>query len=226
MAKKLIIFDCDGTLTDSESMNNLATVDALHECGLTHYDLDFCQREFVGMTMTAVKAFVEEREGKKIPDNFQQRFVHFAGERKKSGLLPIEGALEAVDSLCRTYDVCVGSNGERSLVFTSLQMVGLFDVFGEDRIFTRIQVSRGKPFPELFLFAAEKTGFAPRDCLVIEDSSAGVQAGVAAGMHTIGLTAASHDKAHTNQLLLQAGATAVFDTWAEIVNYIKTNVDG
>ncbi len=226
MAKKLIIFDCDGTLTDSESMNNLAVVDALHECGLTHYDLAFCQSEFVGMTMAAIKVFVEEREGKKIPDNFAHRFVHFAGERKKSGLLPIKGAVEAVETLRRTYNVCVGSNGERSLVFTSLQMVGLFDVFGEERIFTRIQVPRGKPFPELFLYAAEKTGHRPEDCLVIEDSSTGVQAGVAAGMHTIGLTAASHDKAHTQQLLLQAGAASVFDTWPEIVNYINTYVDG
>lgn len=226
MGKKLIIFDCDGTLTDSESMNNLAVIDALHECGLTQYDLEFCQQEFVGMTMTAVRAFVEEREGKKIPDNFQQRFVYFAGERKKSGLLPIAGAVEAVDTLRKTYAVCVGSNGERSLVFTSLQMVGLFDVFGEDRIFTRIQVPRGKPFPELFLFAAEKTGYRPQDCLVIEDSSAGIQAGVAAGMHTIGLTAASHDRVRTRELLLQAGAAAVFATWLEIVNYINSRVDG
>ena len=223
--KKLIIFDCDGTLTDSESMNNLAVVDALHECGLTHYNVTFCATEFVGMTMTAVKAFVEEREGLKLPDNFQQRFVYWAGERKKEGLNPIVGALEAVDTLRRTHDVCVASNGERSLVFTSLQMVGLFDVFGEEHIFTRIQVARGKPFPELFLFAAERMGHTSEESIVIEDSVAGIQAGVAADMHTIGITAAAHDKRHAKQALQGAGAACVFNSWPEIVHYINGFVD-
>lgn len=223
--KKLIIFDCDGTLTDSESMNNLAVVDALHECGLMQYDISFCTQNFVGMTMTAVKAFIEEREGIKMPDNFQQRFVYWAGERKKQGLEPITGAIEAVSELNRKFKTCVGSNGERSLVVTSLKMVGLFDTFGEGRIFTRIQVPKGKPFPDLFLYAAEKMGCLPEESIVIEDSPAGVQAGVAAGMLTLGLTAAHHNAEVGANALMQAGAHQVFHNWLSTVNYIKTSVE-
>lgn len=60
-------------------------------------------------------------------------------------------------------------------------------------------VARGKPFPDLFLYSAEKMGFTPEKCVVIEDSIAGVTAGVAAGMLTIGITAVSHDPAQTAQ---------------------------
>jgi beta-phosphoglucomutase-like phosphatase (HAD superfamily) len=83
-------------------------------------------------------------------------------------------------------------------------------VFGAD------PVPRGKPSPDIFLYAAAKIGVAPSDCIVIEDSASGVQAGVAAGMTVIGLCAANHCRAGHAERLSEAGAYCVVDSWLEV----------
>ena len=77
-------------------------------------------------------------------------------------------------------------------------------------MFTKIQVKHPKPAPDLFLFAALQMGVSPERCVVIEDSVAGVRAGVAAGMTTFGFTGASHDAQKQEKILESAGAAAVF----------------
>jgi HAD superfamily hydrolase (TIGR01509 family) len=217
---ELIIFDCDGTLTDSEALNNQATADLLAELGYPQYDYQFCLNELVGMTMTAVKAMVEEREGVKLPDDFIQRFINMVLQRMKNGLRPVPGAVEAVDTLSAKYKTCVASNGERDNVIQSIKAIGVYGYFGEDRTFTKIQVPRGKPFPDLFLFAAQKMGIAPEKCLVIEDSLPGAQAGMAAGMQVIGITAVCHEPEVVAENMKKAGVATIFHTWAEILGHI------
>jgi beta-phosphoglucomutase-like phosphatase (HAD superfamily) len=104
----------------------------------------------------------------------------------------------------------VASNGERSNVVESLNLTGLKKHFVDGHIFTKIQVKNPKPHPDLFLFAATQMGVAPENCVVIEDSAAGVRAGVAAGMMTFGFTGASHDPIKQAEILKSAGATAVY----------------
>lgn len=222
MSPELVIFDCDGTLVDSEDLNNQATADVLAELGYPQYDYKFCLNELVGMTMTAVKALIEEREGHKLPDDFIQRFINLVLSRMRDGVRPVPHSPHAVDVLSKGYKICVASNGERNNVLQSIRSVGLFDYFGEEHIFTKIQVPRGKPFPDLFLFAAEKMGVAPEKCVVIEDSVPGVQAGVAAGMQVIGITAVNHDPENAVKDMKKAGAQVVFHGWPEIITYIDT----
>lgn len=193
MKPELIIFDCDGTLTDSEELNNQATADVLAEIGYPKYDYDFCMNELMGLTMTAVKALIEEREGVRLPDNFIQKFVDMVLVRMKDGLKAVPDSPMAVDVLSQAYKICVASNGERNNVIQSVRVIGVYDYFGDEKIFTKNQVARGKPFPDLFLYAAEKMGVTPEKCIVVEDSLPGVQAGIAAGMQVIGITAVSHD---------------------------------
>lgn len=221
----LMIFDCDGTLTDTENINNQAVADLFVECGMPQYDLRYCITNWVGLTMTAIKKIVEEKEGVKLPDDFIQKFINRVSARIEMGLQPVKGAVEAVHQLEAHYKVCVASNGERTNVIESIKSIGLYESFTEQHIFTRIQVPRGKPYPDLFLYAAECMDVEPSKCLVIEDSAAGVEAGVAAGMDVIGITAVHHAPDQAEVLLKKIGAMAVFDTWSSILNYINKPVD-
>ncbi|CAM5627155.1 Hydrolase OS=Streptomyces antimycoticus OX=68175 GN=SSPO_046690 PE=4 SV=1 [Streptomyces antimycoticus] len=82
---------------------------------------------------------------------------------------------------------CVASSGSHERIRVALRTTGLYDLFGEDHIFSSEDVGRGKPAPDLFLHAAERMGVAPERCAVVEDSPLGVQAAVAAGMDVYGL---------------------------------------
>ncbi len=215
-----IIFDCDGTLVDSEKLNNKACTDSLVKHGVTAYSYEYVLNNFGGMTMNDIRALVLKEQGVELPDAFITDFIELAHAYKKTGLDAIDGALAAIDALGKTHKICVASNGERSLVFESLHVTNMFDRFGEDRIFTRIQVPRGKPAPDLFLFAAEKLGSNADKCIVIEDSPSGVMAGVAAQMHVIGFTGAHHDGSGAAKLTA-SGADVICHTWPEILHYIS-----
>lgn len=221
MQTELIIFDCDGTLSDSEKAHNRAISDLLNEMGYPHYTLEFCLDHFAGKGMPAVCRLIEDRENIRLPENFVRDYMDLFIKRIPDELRPVMQAVESVEYLAEEYKICVASNGERENVTESLKALGLYDLFGENRIFTAEQVPRGKPAPDLFLYAAGRKNVAPENCLVIEDSLSGVNAGVAAGMRTLGITAASHNPLVATQMLKGAGAERVFSSWAEVVNYIK-----
>jgi len=217
----LYIFDCDGTLTDTEVLNNQACADAIAACGFPQYDLEYCMTNFVGVAMSEIKRRIEMEHTTVLPDTFIPNFINLVCERMDDTLPPVPGAVAAALHIAQTTLTCVASNGERNNVIKSLKMIGLLDHFGESHVFTKGQVARGKPFPDLFLFAADAMRADPKRCVVVEDSVAGVTAGAAAGMHVIGITAVSHDKQRATELLRRAGADAVFDDWAAILDYIS-----
>lgn len=87
---------------------------------------------------------------------------------------------------------CVASSSPRARVIKALNLTKQLDYFTDEAIFTSQQVKNGKPAPDLFLFAAEKMGFKPQNCIVIEDSAAGIEAAIAANMNVIGFLGGSH----------------------------------
>jgi HAD superfamily hydrolase (TIGR01509 family) len=97
----------------------------------------------------------------------------------ESDLAPIDGIVEALDAI--THPTCVASSTSPEGVRWRLELTGLIDRF-RDNIFSSTQVTNGKPAPDLFLFAAQRMGFPPTACAVVEDSAWGVQAAHAAGM--------------------------------------------
>lgn len=206
----LIIFDCDGTLTDSEYVNNQALLDVLEESGFTGYTLEHAYVHWVGTTVSSICLAIQMETGREVPADIVPRYIARVTELQATALKPIEGAPALVQSAAKKFKICVASNGERSNVLNSLVLTGLMPNFAEDKVFTKIQVRNPKPYPDLFLFAASKMNVDPSRCLVIEDSAAGVRAGVAAGMTTWGITAAAHDPVKQAQTLKSAGADAVF----------------
>ncbi len=206
----LIIFDCDGTLTDSEYVNNQALIDVLHEEGLTHYTLDHAYKHWLGNTVSTINLMIQMETGRILPKDIVPRYIKRVAELQQTGLRAIEGAADLVSRAKEKYKICVASNGERGNVLKSLEMVGLMQYFTPETVFTKIQVKNPKPFPDLFLYAAAHMGVDPSKTLVIEDSGAGATAGVAAGMTVWGFSGSSHDPEKQAKNLKSVGAHDVF----------------
>ncbi len=217
---KLIIFDCDGTLVDSEYLNNKAFSDILIEYGLTKYTPEYMLGHHTGITVSNTMLMIQAETGFEFPDDTVSRYIRRVEDLQKDGLTPIKGALDLVKLAAAHLPICVGSNGERSNVIRAIELTGMKDFFPEAQIYTKIQVKQGKPAPDLFLFAAAQMGVEPQDCLVIEDSEVGVQAGVAAGMTVVGYTGSHHEPEISAITLKNAGAHHIVRDFIHISSII------
>lgn len=186
----LVIFDCDGTLVDSEVLHYEVGSQLFHEALGVKCDPDAFGRRFAGAGDKNVIAALESETGRRVPDGFLNRMAMIKSEVFPKRLQAVPYAHESLQSLA-SYARCVASNGLLDIVRMSLRTAELYDFFAPN-IFSAHNVGRPKPAPDLFLHAAQSMGFAPNDCVVIEDSATGVQAGLAAGMRVFGFTGGSH----------------------------------
>lgn len=203
MQYDLVIFDNDGVLVDSEPISNRILAGHLTELGHpTSYEDSI--RDYMGGAVHRIHEVVWERSGQRLPDGFNEAFharVFAAFERE---LEPVAGVADVLDGLAADgVPYCLASSGSHERIRVALRRTGLYERFGEERIFSAQDVGRGKPAPDLFLHAAAAMGVPPERCAVVEDSPLGVQAAVAAGMDVYAFTAM------TPQERL-AGATALF----------------
>lgn len=215
-ATRLILFDCDGTLVDSEWLYNSITAELLNGLGFSEYTPELCIELFAGQAWSSIKKTLEAKHGMQIPRDIVERYIAISNQKMDTNLNTPEGIIALLEDVQGHYSICVASNGERNNVIKSLTVCGLKPFFPDEHIFTKIQVERPKPAPDLFLYAAEQMGYAPEYCTVIEDSIAGVLAGVAAGMHVIGFTGCVHDKAQQRAKLEDAGADAIYARMDEV----------
>lgn len=188
MAIDLVIFDCDGVLIDSEIISARMLVAELARLGL-RIDLDYVSRHFLGRSYPVVMEIIRRDFGLDLPPEFEATYREnlLAAFGRELQVMP--GVAEVMGALAVPFCVATSSSPRRAAF--SLGHVGLRDLVG-DRLFTASQVSRGKPAPDLFLFAADRMGTPPDRCLVIEDSLTGVRAGLAAGMTVWRFTGGSH----------------------------------
>ena len=173
-----VIFDCDGTLVDSETLTNEVLVGLAREHGV-ELSLAEALAEFAGGKMADVVAALEGRRGVPLPDAFVPDFRERMTAAFRKRLRPIDGATELLEAL--RLPCSVASSGPREKIELSLSLTGLRRFF-DDRIFSAYEVGSWKPEPGLFLHAAKAQGVPPPRCAVVEDSLPGVHAGVAAGM--------------------------------------------
>jgi len=204
----LVIFDCDGVLVDTEPLSNRCFSEALNREGLP-WDVAETMRRLMGRSMKSCIEIVEAELGRKVPADFVDRLQArtFACFREE-GVRAVAGVVAAIDALeAAGARTCVASSGDHGKMRITLGSAGLWQRF-EGRIFSSTEVARGKPAPDLFLFAAKRMGAAPEASVVIEDSVAGAQAARSAGMRAYGYVGAPHtDRAG----LLEAGATVFED---------------
>ncbi|EPX81097.1 HAD family hydrolase [Litoreibacter arenae] len=207
-----VIFDLDGCLVDSEPLVIRAIVEELRAEGLDTLAFDDIRAGFLGMPMPAIWDAAAQGTGRPIPDDFITRVDTRLCDAFVGRLQRIDGVLGMLDALAeRGVAIAIATGGSIQRMTQALAVSGLSARF-EGRAFSANQVARGKPAPDLFLFAADRLGVAPTDCAVLEDSPHGVAGGVAAGMRVAGFTGGSHldgmRDAHT-QLLRDKGAATV-----------------
>ena len=208
MAFRLVIFDCDGVLVDSEKPGNVIFAEMLASYG-HQISADESVRRFRGVNLTKCLDILEQETGIKLPRSFEADFRQRMSDVFRAELQPVEGALRLVESLRVPF--CVASSGPRKKIEENLQITNLYSHFA-GKIFSAHEIGAWKPDPGLFLSAARYFGVAPEDCIVIEDSHIGVSAALAANMAVFAL----HTTPDESSL---AGATKVFRSMDEVHEY-------
>jgi D-ribulokinase len=214
---EVVIFDCDGVLVDSEVIALAVTRRRLGEAGL-HLSDEETRERFLGLRLDSVLRRVETELGAPLPKEFpddlsREILATFARELKG-----VEGVRQAVGGL--RARVCVASSSAPDRLRFALRVTGYETLFAPN-IFSAAEVAQGKPSPDLFLHAARAMGAQPKDCLVIEDSVAGVAAARAAGMGVFGFVGASHfSRLDKGADLTAAGAELIFDDMARLPDIV------
>ncbi len=181
----LIIFDCDGVVVDSELLANTLAANLKTKMGYPISPKEHIEK-FVGLSNSSPE-YLEVF--KKLPANYSEIASTKREEVFRKELKAIDGIEDTLNRLSIPF--CLASSGTMEKMSLTLGITGLYSRF-QDKIFSAEMVARGKPAPDVFLLAAKEMGILPKKCLVIEDSTPGVQAARAAGMKVIGFTGGSH----------------------------------
>ena len=217
---KLIIFDCDGVLVDSEALLIDSEMAFFKQHGLD-YTTEYYMANFMGIPIWDWKAktskLLVEVKGAPLPEDIFEPLEAIITRRIKDELQAVDGALNALSSL--KHSKCVASSSSTRSLKSKLSSTGLFDLFSP-HIFSTELVKNGKPAPDLFLHAASKLGVSPIDCVVVEDSANGVMAGKRAGMQVIGFTGGSHCSPSHADSLLSKGADAIATNFSGLVELL------
>ena len=212
----LVIFDCDGVLVDSEVISCRAHAETLTRHGYAITSDQVLER-FLGVSDREARQTIETEIGRKLPNDFESEVKQATLQSYANDLRPISYVSKAIAAIGLAK--CVASSGTPEKIRHGLECAGLYGLLAP-HIFSASQVSRGKPAPDLFLFAAEQMQAVPARCLVIEDSLAGVTAAVAAGMTVLGFYGGSHCRPGHGDTLRAAGAVAIFDNMRQLPGLI------
>jgi HAD superfamily hydrolase (TIGR01509 family) len=212
----LVIFDCDGVLVDSEVISCRAHAATLARHGYA-ITADQVLDRFLGVSDREARLSIETELGRRLPDDFeaqvkQATLQFYAGNLQ--AIAYVGDAIAAID-----LPKCVASSGTPEKIQHGLTCAGLYDRLAP-HIFSATQVGRGKPAPDLFLFAAERMQVSPERCLVIEDSVPGVTGARAAGMTVLGFHGGSHCRPGHADMLRAAGAALIFDDMRQLPGLI------
>ncbi|KOU19279.1 haloacid dehalogenase [Streptomyces sp. WM6372] len=179
---ELVIFDCDGVLVDTERIAARVNVALGAELGWPLTEEEVISL-FIGRSSASNRETVARRLGAEAAREWEERFARMHAEAVDAGLTAVDGLPEALDAI--TLPTCVASSGTHEKMRHTLGRTGLYERFA-GRIHSATEVDRGKPAPDLFLYAARRMGVAPSACAVVEDSRPGVEAARAAGMRSFG----------------------------------------
>lgn len=207
-APRLIIFDCDGVLVDSEPLAIRALIAAVAKQGLT-IDPDAAYRDYLGRSLASISASLEESHGVPLGAHALEAMRGELYALFRNELRATPGTSEMLE--CLEVPFCVASSSQPERIRLSLELTGLLSHF-EPNVFSATMVENGKPAPDLFLHAAAAMNTEPTHCLVVEDSPAGITAARAAGMRVFGYLGGNHAKPAGLRAVMEVlGPDAIFD---------------
>ncbi|OIV40267.1 HAD family hydrolase [Flavobacterium johnsoniae] len=206
MELKCIIFDCDGVLVDTEKIGNGILLEMASKYGFK-MEIEDAYRDFNGRNLQECFRHIEDAIEAKLPESFEAEYREKSFEAFKTQVKPMEGIVSFIENLKIPY--CVASSGPVEKIRLNLEVAGLLDKF-ENKIFSSYQINSWKPDPGIFLYAANEMGFEVNDCIVVEDSKAGVKAGIQGGFRVFGFA-----NGYNNSDLEEEGAM-LFYTYEEL----------
>ena len=210
---KAILFDCDGTLVDSESITSRILVSMIGELGLHLSPHDF-DAQYVGGNIFEILDDVESQLGRKIDRNLfiksyrircEDAFVH--------EIKPVYGMVSLVENLRVPF--CVASNGPKEKMATTLRVAGFQHIIPDELVYSAYDIQKWKPEPDLFLYAAQQLGVHPSECLVVEDSVHGIRGALSAHMHVVGI-AIRH-----NRVLVESMDIPIFENGIDLGQWLR-----
>ncbi len=201
----MLIFDCNGVLVDSEAIAATVASQELTRAGFK-VSPEIVSRFFAGRRPSDMVADVETATKRKLPLDFAENLAAATMRRLRAELRATPHMEYALTWL--RGPKCVASSSPHPRVRMSLESTGLYRFF-EPYVFSASDVPKGKPSPDLFLHAAQRMGVSPSECIVVEDSPAGISAATAAGMKSIGFIGGTHTGPNLGAYLTSAGARVV-----------------
>lgn len=211
-----LIFDFDGVIADSETIANTVLAEIITDLGHST-TLDQSLARYSGRRSDEVMAEIKAAIGKPLPANFSDELKRATLNRFKTDLKEVSGAANFIKRFSH-IPRCIASSSSIDRLRLCLSILALETEFGS-HVFSADMVARGKPHPDIFLFAAGRLGVSPDECLVIEDSAGGIKGAVAAGMTPVGLCAASHIREGHDVKLRDAGAVHLAHSWPEVERF-------
>jgi HAD superfamily hydrolase (TIGR01509 family) len=214
-----ILFDFDGVLIESEFIGNKHIADYLTSIGHPTTP-EQSMANFMGYAGKDFLDRVEAWIGRALPEDFFAAREVEDARVMAEGIAEVAGAVAFVRSLPADLPKAVVSSSSTRWIRRHLEHLGLSDAFGEHLYSGREHVERGKPQPDLYLYAADKLGVAIGDCAIIEDSPVGATGAVASGGHVIGLCAGNHCAPDHADRLRTIGVAAVASSFDEVASLL------
>lgn len=204
---KLVIFDCDGVLVDSEYLAARHESRRYGEHGFELSVAEFSGR-FAGLTGETISRHIEEELGRNLPAGLYKEIEKELDEILEREIEAIAGIAEALDRI--GLPRCICSNSGAARLETMLRRTGLWDKF-RPYVYSAKELDppAPKPLPDIFLHAMKQFGVTGAETVIIEDSVHGVVAGRRAGARVIGFTGGKHTWPEHGERLSDAGAETV-----------------
>jgi HAD superfamily hydrolase (TIGR01509 family) len=211
--EKLIIFDCDGVLVDSEDIANTTFAGLVRKLGHPLSDEEAIH-VFPGTNLQACVDYVQDKFSIKLPDDIALMYRKASSEAFRKNLKPVEGIETTLSKI--NNQKCVASNGPHQKIVENLKITSLTSHFG-DRIYSAYTIQKWKPNPALFTWVAQSMDYEPKDCIVVEDSVHGVIAAQKAGIKVLAYL--NKNRHHVDEIKENGGV--VFEDMEELVELIR-----
>ncbi len=203
-----IIFDFDGVLLESEFEGNRQLAELLTDLGHRH-SVEEALDLYVGLAGPQFIDAIEARIGGALPPEFHERRKEQSVRALQDGVGAVVGAVDFVRSLPSDFPIALASSSSPRWLHGHLAHLGLADRFGDHVYSGREHVERGKPEPDLYLFAARQLGVAIERSVILEDSAIGVIGALASGGRVIGLAAGTHCRDGHDEMLRERGVREI-----------------
>lgn len=214
----LVIFDCDGVLVDSEPISLAVTLDVLAEAGCP-LDAEAGYAHLLGRSLGSMAAWLRNEQGLDLTEQHIAALRDRIFSRFRRELSAVDGVADMLATLPVRH--CVASSSQPDRIRLSLEVTGLWPHFAPN-VFSASMVRNGKPAPDLFLYAARQMGVAPDDCVVVEDSPAGIAAAKAAGMRVIAFVGGGHaGPAHLRESVAKLAPCAIIDRMEDLPTHLR-----